>query len=269
MKNTIIIVVVVLAVLIIGYAMWPEGEDPEQEPQAEPAAPAPRQPAPEPVEPTPAEPTEESPGQAAQADRQPEPEPEEPLPPLPESDPFVREQMAGMELPENWLEQGDYVRRLAVLAENASRGTYPRSQLEFLDPAEPFKVEERGDRTFIDPASYQRYDTYVESVTEIDPGELAGLLESLNPLVEDALTEVGVDAAPGSVFADAVKEVLEVPVLERDVEVVQPHVMFEYADPQLEALSPLQKQVLRMGPDNVRRLQEYLRSVAAEMDLDV
>ncbi|MDZ7669961.1 MAG: DUF3014 domain-containing protein [Gammaproteobacteria bacterium] len=267
MKNTIIIVVVALAVLIIGYAMWPAGEDPEPEPQAEPAAPAPRQPAPEPAEPTPAEPAEEPEAQASVPE--PEPEPEEPLPPLPESDPFVRERMADIELPDDWLEQGDYVRRLTVLAENASRGTYPRSQLQFLDPAEPFKVEERGDRTFIDPASYDRYDRYVDTVTGVDPGEVAGLLQSLQPLVEAALTEVGVNAPPDEVFASALEEVLEVPVLERDVEVVQPHVMYEYADPRLEALSPLQKQMLRMGPDNVRRLQEYLRSVAAEMDLDV
>ncbi len=216
------------------------------------------------MDPTPAEPT----GEAQAVEPEPEPEPEEPLPPLPESDPFVRERMADIELPDEWLEQGDYVRRLAVLAENAGRGTYPRSQLEFLDPAEPFKVEERGDRKFIDPASYDRYDRYVDTVTEVDPGELAGLLQSLHPLVETALTEVGVNAPPDEVFESALKEVLAVPVLERDPEVVQPHVMFEYADPQLEALSPLQKQILRMGPDNVRRLQDYLRSVAAEMDLD-
>jgi hypothetical protein len=67
------------------------------------------------------------------------------------------------------------------------------------------------------------------------------------------------------------REVLEVPVLEGEgrVELVQPNVMYEFANPELESLSPLQKQVLRMGPENVRRLQSYLRDLAAAMGLDV
>ena len=54
---------------------------------------------------------------------------------------------------------------------------------------------------------------------------------------------------------------LAVPVLRGDIELVQPKVLFEYADPALEGLTDLQKQVLRMGPDNVERLQTYLRSM--------
>jgi hypothetical protein len=49
-----------------------------------------------------------------------------------------------------------------------------------------------------------------------------------------------------------------VPVLTEPVELVRPKVFYEYADPKLERLAPLQKQVLRMGPDNVRRLQDWL-----------
>lgn len=265
MKNAIIVIAVVIAVFIIGYAMWPGGEDPAPEPAPEPVTPAPTLPAPEPADPTPREPPEEPRRQAAE----PEPEPEVSLPPLADSDAFVRERLAPMDLPEAWVEQGDYVRRLAVLAENAGRGTYPRRQLEFLEPASPFRVVERGDRVFVDPASYRRYDRYVAELTEVDPDAVAGLLETLTPLVEAALQEVGVAAPPGDVFGSALREVLEVPVLSAEVELVQPHVMYEYADPEIEALSPLQKQVLRMGPDNVRALQEYLRAVAVQMRLDV
>lgn len=261
MKNAIIAVAVVIAVFIIAYAMWPSGEDSAPEPEPEPVAPAHTLPAPEPVDPPPREPLEQS--------RQPEPEPEpETLPPLADSDTFVRERLEPMNLPEGWVEQGDYVRRLAVLAENASRGTYPRRQLEFLEPSSPFRVVERDDRVFLDPASYRRYDSYVAELTEVDPQQVAGLLESLTPLVEAALGEVGVTAPPGEVFESALREVLAVPVLSADVELVQPHVMYQYADPEIEALSPLQKQVLRMGPENVRALQEYLRAVAAQMQID-
>jgi hypothetical protein len=96
-------------------------------------------------------------------------------------------------------------------------------------------------------------------------------LDTIDPLLESALAEIGIEAPPGEVFETAMREVLEVPVLEGEgrVELVQPNVMYEFANPELESLSPLQKQVLRMGPENVRRLQSYLRDLAAAMGLDV
>ena len=157
--------------------------------------------------------------------------------------------------------------RLAVVAENATRGTYPRRQLEFLAPEGPFKVVERGEALYVDPVSYDRYDRYVEVLEGIDPGELAGLIETIEPLLAAALGELGVEAPADQVFDTALAEVMAVPVLSGDVELVQPNVMYHYADPDLEALSPLQKQVLRMGPDNVRRLQDHLREVAGALEL--
>jgi hypothetical protein len=37
--------------------------------------------------------------------------------------------------------------------------------------------------------------------------------------------------------------------------------MYKYADPQLEELTPMQKQLLRMGPDNIRRIKEQARAL--------
>lgn len=264
MQKTILAVIAIVAVLVIGWALFRPGDEPPA-PPAEPveSPPTPALDAPEPVEPTPVE---------APADVEaPEPEPEEPpLPPLQQSDEFVRERLEPLDLPEPWLEEGDYVRRLAVLAENATRGEYPRRQLSFLAPSGAFKVEPQDDgRLVIDPASYDRYDRYVEELVEVNPERLAGLLETINPLVESALGEIGVEAPPGDVFAEAIRQVLEVPVLDGPVEVVQPNVMYEYADEDLESLSPLKKQVLRMGPENVEKIQDYLRRLAAEMNLEV
>lgn len=262
MQKAIAIIVVIAIVAVIAWALW-RADEPEPLPEPQPtqeAPPAPPVTPPEPIESTPTKPPQ-----------QPEPEPEVTVPPLQESDAFVRERLEPMNLPEPWLEQGDYARRLAVLAENATRGEYPRRQLAFLAPRGPFQVTERNDRIFVDPQSYDRYDRYVEQLESVDPQRLAGLLDTIDPLVEEALAEVGVQAPPGQVFEAAIEEVLAVPVLEGDgsVELVQPNVMYHYADPELESLSPLKKQVLRMGPENVQRLQTYLRRLAREMNLDV
>ncbi len=58
----------------------------------------------------------------------------------------------------------------------------------------------------------------------------------------------------------AIDEILATPQL---VELVRPKVLCEFADPALEGRSALQKQ-LRMGPDNVGRIQADARVLRRE-----
>jgi hypothetical protein len=260
MQKPILIAVVVFAVAVIGWALWRlGGDDSGSEPEAVevPATPEvpPSVPAADPAR-TP-------------LDSVPEPQPDVVLPPLADSDPFVVERLAPLNLPDTWLAQGDYVRRLVVLAENATRGEVPRRQLAFLAPSQPFRVIERDDSVIIDPVSYRRYDAYVDRLESVPPATAAQLLDTLEPLIEAALGEIGVDAPPGDVLAAAIRQVLAVPEVDGDIALEQPNVMYTFADPRLEALAPVQKQVLRMGPDNVRRIKAYLRALVEALELPI
>jgi hypothetical protein len=255
MKNSyvvgaIILVAVIIVVLLLAPRWW-GGEEPAPPPApvAPPAMPAEPAALPEPVMPT-----------------LPREEPEPPLPSLQESDPLVREALAPMGIPESWVGQGDLVRRLAVVVENAARGDYPRRQLAFLAPAGPFRVLQRDDDSFImDPAGYGRYDGYVDMLERMPPEQMASLLQRIEPLLTQALMELGVQGDAENLLDAAIDQAMAVPVLEGDVRLEQPNVLFVYADPQLESLSPLQKQMLRTGPDNVRRMQAYLSKVRASL----
>ncbi len=185
------------------------------------------------------------------------------LPPLNASDGFVRERLPDS-LPSAWLEREDLLRRTAVVLENATRGEIPKRQLAFLAPDGPFPVlmvEEPGrerPRFFTDPAGYARYDRYLDMLEALPPEQLGTLLTDVTPLLTEALKELGSQAPVQGSLLGAIDQMLAVPVIRGDIELVQPKVLFEYADPSLENLSDLQKQVLRMGPDNVERLQSYL-----------
>jgi hypothetical protein len=196
----------------------------------------------------------------------PQPEPDWVLPPLNESDPFVRERLEELDVPESWRNREELVRRLAVLLENASRGDYPRRQFAFLVPQESFRVIERDGRVYLDPASYERLDGVVDRLVGIDPAAVARLLGFVSPLVEQALTELGVSAPPGRLANEAIRQCLAVPRIDGDIELVQPNVMYQYADPALESLTPLQKLLLRTGPRNVGRVQAYLRALARALN---
>jgi hypothetical protein len=180
------------------------------------------------------------------------------LPPLSESDELVREALSGSLLPDDWVSQEDLLRRLAVLVENGARGEYPRRQLDFLAPQGKFKIREQGQILFIDPQNFQRYDGFLDILESIPTESLAGLLNDTTPLLEEALAELGSTESPSAQLLAAIDQVLAVPVIRGDIELIQPKVFYEYADPALEGLSALQKQALRLGPDNLTRLKNYL-----------
>lgn len=188
-------------------------------------------------------------------------EPEIELPPLNESDDFVRVTLQPLELPADWLEPNDLARRLAVVVDNTARGEVPRRQLSFLAPSTPFKVIEYDDGIYLDPANYRRFDGYVDMLVAVDPATAAGTIETMAPLLREALGELGNQLPVAEQIRVAIDQILAVPVRRDQIELVQPKVVYEFAEPRLEAMSPLQKQMLRMGPDNLERVQTYLQQV--------
>ena len=190
------------------------------------------------------------------------------LPPLDESDAFVRAQTGSVCLPLAWLAADNLVRRGAVVIENASRGELPPRRGGLLPPLPGFPVRQDGERFFLHESGYARFSPYLDQLEAIDPERVAGCLRLLEPLVAEALAELGHHDGPQAGIAAVLDRVLAVPAPSEGeaVELVQPDVLFEFADPRLESLSDLQKQVLRMGPDNARRLQAYVNRLRPLLD---
>lgn len=257
MRTSYLIVGIGAAVLLIlAVRYWPASETPDLE--AEPVVVTPL-PKPEP------EPLVTAPVAAPVATEEPEPEPAIELPVLDASDLFVKEQIDDLGLPAIWTDRDDLVRRMAVVIDNAASGEYPRRQLGFLAPSGKFRIIEVGERVFLDPASYSRYDRHLDVLESVDPSVLVTLLTLIEPLLGEALGELGNRNTATGQIERGIEQLLALPLLEGDVELLQPKVLYQYADPELEAMSNLQKQVLRMGPANVRRLQDYLLRLKASL----
>ena len=116
----------------------------------------------------------------------------------------------------------------------------------------------------MDESGYQRYDAYLEELEAIDPERLADCIRLLGPLLDQALNELGYADGAHAGIAGRHRADLAVPepVGDLGVELVQPKVLYHYADPSLESLSDVQKQVLRMGPDNNPPAQGLLGAIA-------
>jgi hypothetical protein len=200
----------------------------------------------------------------------PEVEPRE-LPPLDLADPFVRELLGGLSSrPElaAWLATDGLIRNIVATVDAVANGMTPSAQLRRVAPAGPFLAEARQEDFVIDPQSYRRYDGAADTLAGLDAEGVARAYATLRPRLQEAYRELGY---PEANFDDAVERaivrVLNTPIVEREVEVRPAPVLYQFTDARLERLSPVQKQLLRMGPRNGRLVQEKLRDLARALGI--
>ncbi|GAH52328.1 unnamed protein product, partial [marine sediment metagenome] len=65
----------------------------------------------------------------------------------------------------------------------------------------------------------------------------------------------------------AIVELLKAPVVEGDILLEAKVVSYKMADPELENLSEAQKHLIRMGPENVRKIQAKLREIGLALGI--
>ena len=257
-------IVLVVAILAVAWVLWTTLQESEpvetpletvEEVVVQPAELPPAEDIPRPAAPAPVDTAEAS-------------EPAEPpLPPLEESDSLMREQLAAagigpeldqMEAEENLVQLG------AALVDGFSRGVVQYKLLPVKRPTQPFGVEIKGQQLYMDPAGYARYDEYAEAIATLDTQALVGSFHRMRPLYEQAYAQLGMDP---EAFDNAVirmlDHVLQTPEIDEPIELTRKSVMYQYADPQLEQLSTVQKQLLRMGPQNLRRIKEQAAALRA------
>ena len=265
-----VVALTAIAYLLIDTDAADEGHSPDPAPEVSP--PAVRETAPAPhrlEEPALAEPPREPPPVEAVPPAEPAVEPDPiALPPLAESDAFVRERLAGELVGTtgaDWLAQNDLVLRAAAVIANGRDGNIPTRLLLFARVPGAFEVEDVDGVTVIAPATHARYDALVATATAIPPPQAVDLIVLLEPLLVDGLAMLGRGDAPRALLAAMLLHVLDTPVTPGPIAVEQPKVYYLFKNPTLESRSQLQKQLLRMGPDNVRALKAYARELASEL----
>lgn len=191
-------------------------------------------------------------------------EPDANLPALGELDAYVRPLLAALSArPElaALLTSDGLVRRFVVSVEAIGRGASPARQVAAIAPRGSFEVQQRGDEFVISPASFARYDGLVRLVEDLDPDQLARLYGRLQPRLDDAWAELGVPGTFDEGITRAIQHLLQTPIPPADARVEQAKgTNYAYRDPQFEGLSSAQRQLLRLGPQNARRVQERLRA---------
>lgn len=281
MKKIVISVLFVLLLAALGaaYLQWREQQrDTVELPPIVTAPPAPSEPA-GPRYPIPApeaSPATEAPDASESSSQEPPADTEVPAEPAPQPVPPLNESnvsmtgvffdLFGAETVRELFNTDEIVRRFVVTIDNLTNRKLPRQHLLVRRVSGPFLVAGEEDDRTISPDNAARYASYVRLAANIDTRKLVAVYVHYYPLFQDAYAELG---EPNAYFNDRLVEVIDhllaTPEVEGPIRLVQPHVFYEYADPDLEALSAGQKILLRMGSANAGLVKAKLREIRAAL----
>jgi hypothetical protein len=239
-----IAVVIAVGIIVVGYVWWRRSAPAATTPTAAGSkAPAQAVAAPPPVA-----------GEAIE------------LPPLDQSDALVRDlvsRLSSNPRVAQWLTTPQLIRNFAVVVANIADGRTPIKNLQRMRPNGNFVAATDAAGSYIDPASYRRFDDYAAAVAGLDPDGTARLYETLKPRIVEAYRELGYpDGDFDGALRRAVVLILETPVVEGRIGVTGTPASYNFTDDRLQSLKPAQRQLLRMGPRNEQLVQEKLRELA-------
>lgn len=208
-------------------------------------------------------------GAESPPDRYPLPavEPAAPLPALAESDPSFTEALGALIDPTQLmtlLVSEQLIQRLVVTVDNL-----PREQLSLRDrafkrvPGE-FMVRSRDGSYSLNPANEARYAAGVSLLQTVGAEPMAKLYLRFYPLFNQAYRELG---KPDREFNDRLIQVIDhliaTPAIDGPIMLVQPKVLYQFADQELEARSTGQKMMIRLGLNNQAQVKSWLSQFRA------
>ena len=181
--------------------------------------------------------------------------------------------LLGRQAVASFLVLDDFPRRLVATVDNLGHAHAPPLLWPVNPTAGRFTVQEASGGTVIAADNSLRYTPLVLLAESVDASRAVDVYVRLYPLLQRAYEELGY---PKRYFNDRLIEVidqlLETPDRAGPLKVqltqvkgpiapVRPWVRYEFVDPSLEDLSAGQKMLLRVGPDQQRRLKARLNAL--------
>ena len=195
------------------------------------------------------------------------------LPPLDDSDAYFELALLdvfGAAIEQALVSQG-LIDRFVATVDNLPRAHVAEKIRPVGRLAESFAVAPTGNdgEYLLLPENYARYDGIVSLFESADTADVVATYRRFYPLFQESYERLGY---PNAYFNDRVVEVIDhllaTPRPDEPLMLVRPHVLYTFADADLEALSSGQKLLLRIGPKNreivMQRLSEFRSMIASE-----
>ncbi len=247
-------IIVLIAAAAAAYYFWPWSEPPKLPVQPQVEAPA----APPPLAQGPQHPIPEG------AEQQPKP-----LPTVKESDPAMRDaitDLIGADAFQRFIQPDEILHRIVATIDNLPRKSYAARLNPMKTPGGMFATTGKDESLATSSANSERYAPYVRVLDAVDTGKLVAAYIHFYPLFQKAYVDLGY---PNGYFNDRLVEVIDdllaAPDVPGPVKLVVPHVLYEYADPDLQSRSAGQKLLIRMGGENAAKVKAKLREIREQV----
>jgi hypothetical protein len=191
-------------------------------------------------------------------------EPEaEPLPSLNDSDSAVLAGLASVELGASLLRliaPDDIIRKFVVFTYNVAQGELPQVEYPLRDVSGELVVEEIDTNLYeMAPATFRRFDGMVDTLVGLEPEQAMTVYRALRPLFQEAYAELGLGSGNfDEVLVQAIDQIMLADTATGPFQLIKPSVMYLYAEGRIEDMSPVEKQLLRLGPENTEKLKGRL-----------
>jgi len=192
------------------------------------------------------------------------------LPSLNDSDDFVLE---GLRALQNGaalirvLADEQLIRSIVVFVDNISRGEFPQTSLPYKRIEQEMSVRNIDENLFVMEANaHDRFNQLIDTFVAVDTDQAMTLYRTLQPLFQQAYAEIGSrNVNFDDTLRSAINAVRRSPNAEGPYQLVKPSVMFLYADASIENMEEMQKQLIRIGPENTEKLKAKLRQFSEQL----
>jgi len=192
-----------------------------------------------------------------------------PLPALGESDPALWDRLGelfGQRSAKQFFRSENIVRNIVVTIDNLPRELVAERMRPTRPVAGRFQTAGPENRMLIADGNAARYTRIIRLAEAVDTKTLVATYVHFYPLFQQAYKDLGY---PKGYFNDrliaVIDHLLDTPQPDGPVQVVQRHVLYEFADPELEAASAGRKVLYRMGPKNAGRVKAKLADIRKEL----
>ncbi|MBD2858370.1 DUF3014 domain-containing protein [Spongiibacter sp. KMU-158] len=180
------------------------------------------------------------------------------------SDEVVREAVSDLSPSlTDYLGPDQQLRKWIVVVDQLAGYKWPTKNLPLLYPKADFKVLNTSNGMVSSPENSKRWDKLIGLVSNLDAKRVAIYYKNWSPLIEGTYKELGNPNSFDFQLRDAIDHLLFIKPLPAQAQLHRPKVFYEYVDPALENADPLSKWMWRLGPDNMAKLQAWLRELKA------
>jgi hypothetical protein len=161
-----------------------------------------------------------------------------------------------------WLKPDDLIRRSASFMDGLARGTVSEKVFPLGVAEGKFTTHRQDGNIWLNAGNYERYDSVVNILLSIDMQQMANFFHKVRPLLELAFSELGYRPRQmDGIILQTIDNILAAPIIVEPLALTRDSVVYKFADKKLEELMPLQKQLLRAGPENTRRIQQQAKAL--------